>query len=44
VQKISGVRKPSQVQLDEFEAAIDEVAMASSDLLAALGRKAVRAA
>ena len=44
VRKISGGRKPSQVQLAAFEAAIDEIALASSDLLAALGPKAAAAA
>lgn len=44
VREISGVRKPSQFQIDAFEAAIDEIAVASSDLLSALGPKAVRAA
>jgi hypothetical protein len=37
---MSGVRKPSQAQLTAFEAAIDEIAMGSSDLLASLGAKA----
>jgi hypothetical protein len=44
VRKISGVSKPSQVQIAAFEAAIDEIALASSDLLAALGPKAATAA
>jgi hypothetical protein len=44
VRKISGVRKPSQAQLTAFEAAIDEIATASSDLLASLDPKAATAA
>ena len=44
VRKISGVRKPSQVQVVAFEAAIDEIVTASSELLVALGPKAASAA
>ena len=44
VRKISGVRKPSQAQLTAFEAAIDDIATASSDLLASLDPKAATAA
>jgi hypothetical protein len=43
VRKISGVRKPSQAHT-AFEVAVDEIAMASSDLLASLGPKAAAAA
>jgi hypothetical protein len=44
VRKISGIRKPSQVQVAAFEAAIDEIVAASSDLLTTLGPRARSAA
>ena len=44
VRMVSGVCKPSQAQLSAFEAASDEIAMASSDLLASLAPKAATAA
>jgi hypothetical protein len=36
VRKISGFTKPSQANQDAFDAAVDEIARASAELLAAL--------
>ena len=41
VRKISGFTKPSQVNQAAFDAAVDEVARVSADLIAALDRKSV---
>jgi hypothetical protein len=40
VRKISGYRHPSQANLAAFEAAIDDIAAISKDLLASLTQKA----